>query len=193
MHFNHYGGLGADVAVSMINASELSADLLREHDLLVGELDATQLESLTEWAGRLRPVFTESDMDAVVDLVNELLADSASKPYVSQHDGRAPHLHYASEHDDAVGRLRALTAAGLAHLLCEDPQRLGHCGRSDCEVVYVDTSRNGRRRFCSTRCANRTRVAEHRDRRRTGGRPATAAGAVVAAADARPLVHRSAE
>ncbi|WP_218158630.1 CGNR zinc finger domain-containing protein [Streptosporangium canum] len=33
-----------------------------------------------------------------------------------------------------------------------------------CDVAYVDTSRNGRRRFCSTRCSNRVYVADHRRR-----------------------------
>lgn len=166
MHFSHYGGTGAELAVHMINAREVSAELLSQHDLHVGELTGDQFRRLGEWAERLRPVFTASDVDTAVRLVNALLDDSASKPYISRHDGRPPHLHYASEHDDAVARVCALTAAGVAHLLCDDPQRLGHCGRSGCEVVYVDTSRNGRRRFCSTRCANRTRVAEHRDRQR---------------------------
>ncbi|MQA09958.1 MAG: CGNR zinc finger domain-containing protein [Pseudonocardiaceae bacterium] len=169
MHFNHYGGTGAELAVRMVNAPVVSDDLLRAHELRVGGLSQAQCRTLTEWAGRLRPVFTEPELDTVVKLVNELLADSASKPYISQHDGRPPHLHYASEHDDAVARVLAFTAAGLANLVCEAPQRLGHCGRSGCDVVYVGTSRNGRRRFCSTRCANRTRVSEHRGRRRAEG------------------------
>ncbi|MEO3867710.1 CGNR zinc finger domain-containing protein [Nonomuraea sp. B12E4] len=46
------------------------------------------------------------------------------------------------------------------------PYVSAHGGR--CQVVYVDTSRNGRRRFCSPGCANRVNVAAHRARRHAG-------------------------
>ncbi|MDP9841773.1 CGNR zinc finger domain-containing protein [Streptosporangium lutulentum] len=36
--------------------------------------------------------------------------------------------------------------------------------RPGCGMAYVDTSRNGRRRFRTTRCANRVYVADHRSR-----------------------------
>ncbi|MGY4099847.1 CGNR zinc finger domain-containing protein [Nocardia sp. R16R-3T] len=44
--------------------------------------------------------------------------------------------------------------------------------RQGCGSVFVDTSRNGRRRFCSTRCSNRVHVAQHRGADRLGiGQP----------------------
>jgi predicted RNA-binding Zn ribbon-like protein len=33
--------------------------------------------------------------------------------------------------------------------------------------VFVDTSKNGRRRFCSTRCQSRVKAAAHRSRAAT--------------------------
>ena len=44
--------------------------------------------------------------------------------------------------------------------------RLRVCAASDCEDVYVDVSKNGSRRFCSTRCSNRTNTAAYRERAR---------------------------
>jgi predicted RNA-binding Zn ribbon-like protein len=39
------------------------------------------------------------------------------------------------------------------------------CAAEDCSGIYVDTSRGGTRRWCSTeRCGNRARVAAHRAR-----------------------------
>jgi predicted RNA-binding Zn ribbon-like protein len=32
--------------------------------------------------------------------------------------------------------------------------------------VFIDVSRNGRRHFCSVRCANQVNVAKHRTRKR---------------------------
>lgn len=85
-----------------------------------------------------------------VGAVNRLLTEAAARPYVSTHDGQPPHLHYADENADVVTRVRAATAAGLAVVLTEtDPCRLGRCSAPDCRAVFVDTSRNGRRAYCS--------------------------------------------
>ncbi|WP_326673293.1 CGNR zinc finger domain-containing protein [Streptomyces canus] len=52
--------------------------------------------------------------------------------------------------------------------------RLGRCSRCACGVAFVDTSRNGRREYCSVRCANNDAVARHRERRREEGCPSAA-------------------
>jgi predicted RNA-binding Zn ribbon-like protein len=43
---------------------------------------------------------------------------------------------------------------------CADPR----CGGG----VFIDTSRNRSRRYCSDRCASRANVAAHRERHRSG-------------------------
>jgi predicted RNA-binding Zn ribbon-like protein len=46
--------------------------------------------------------------------------------------------------------------------------RVRECGRPDCALLFVDTSRPGRRRWCSMgTCGNRTKTAAYRRRRRT--------------------------
>lgn len=42
--------------------------------------------------------------------------------------------------------------------------RLGVCTAERCDRVYVDTSKNGTRRFCSTACQNRVKAAAFRAR-----------------------------
>ncbi|WP_425086266.1 CGNR zinc finger domain-containing protein, partial [Streptomyces hainanensis] len=49
----------------------------------------------------------------------------------------------------------------------EGPLRVARRG---CGLAYVDTSRNGRRAYCSVRCANNDAVARHREQRRSAGR-----------------------
>ena len=45
--------------------------------------------------------------------------------------------------------------------------RLKRCEGSRCSLLYVDTSRSGRRRWCSMdRCGNRAKVAAHRRRKK---------------------------
>ncbi|MEV0340794.1 CGNR zinc finger domain-containing protein [Nocardia sp. NPDC050713] len=164
MHFNPYGGTAAELAARLVNADP-ETDLLEVLDAAgykpLGSLDAEQTADLRRWIARLAEVF---DAPSVPQL-NALLAETTSRPYISTHDGRPPHLHYAHEDAPTDERVKAYTAAGLAALFCEDPQRIGRCARQGCAVVFVDTSRNGRRRFCSPRCSNRVHVADHRMRR----------------------------
>ncbi|PRX44989.1 putative RNA-binding Zn ribbon-like protein [Prauserella shujinwangii] len=171
MHFNPYGGLAAQVAAAVVNAGgtgpeDLVTAMRNAGMASVPRLSVAQAQEIAEWARRLRPVFTETALGTRIALVNDLLADSACRPFVSRHDGLPAHLHYSGEDDGPVRRVQAYTAGGLAHLLCDDPSRCGTCARDGCAVVFVDTSRNGRRRFCSTRCATRVHVARHRDQHR---------------------------
>ena len=64
--------------------------------------------------------------------------------------------------------------AVLAHLARDAVELLGgplaarirRCAAGDCEIVFVDTSRPGRRRWCSMpRCGNRSKVTAFRARR----------------------------
>lgn len=165
VHFNPYGGPAALVAADLVNAgsaSELLAGMVR-HGMAIPALSGDEATRIGAWAHRLRPVFAAAP-EARPALVNDLLAEAACRPSITTHDGKPPHLHYSAEDAGPVGRVRAYTAGGLAHLVCEAPDRLGVCGREGCETAYVDTSRNGRRRFCSTRCATRVHVAGHRAR-----------------------------
>lgn len=171
VHFNPYGGPAAQVAARLVNMGDVPAatlvEMMRAEGMTLNRLSATETREVISWGRRLRPVFTVSDVDTRVDLVNVLLADSACHPYISRHDNLPAHLHYASEHAGRTRRVQAYLAGGVAHLLCEDPSRIGTCARHGCDAVYVDVSRNGRRRYCSTRCATRVHVAEHRGRQRT--------------------------
>ncbi|MET9023626.1 CGNR zinc finger domain-containing protein [Actinopolymorpha sp. NPDC004070] len=177
MHFNHYGGSAARPATALVNQCRETADqpgppdigelarILAAHQIDPGRLTRRDADDLAAWAAHLDRAYGEPDPDRQVALVNELLDLGASRPFVSRHGGRPPHLHYFPEDPDVVTRVRAQTAAGLAHVVCDAAgHRLGRCDREGCGAVFLDTSRNGRRRFCSLRCANRVRVADHRAR-----------------------------
>jgi predicted RNA-binding Zn ribbon-like protein len=169
MHFNTYGGNGAELAAELVNATDFSPAAVREmltaNAMWRTDVTPRQAAELKEWARRLGPVFGQTDQDIQVKLINELLDVTASQPHISTHDGLEPHLHFFSVHADIVSRAKDTTAGGLAMAVCfSDGRRLGRCDRDGCETVYVDTSRNGRRRFCSLTCANRVNVAAHRAR-----------------------------
>ncbi|MGQ4731985.1 MULTISPECIES: CGNR zinc finger domain-containing protein [Streptomyces] len=82
---------------------------------------------------------------------------------------------------DCAGLL-AVVARDAVDLLTDPVARaaLRRCQGEDCHRLYLDTSRGGRRRWCSGEvCGNRERVARHR--RRTSG-PAGASGPATLAA-----------
>ena len=59
------------------------------------------------------------------------------------------------------------TLMGLATLVCDlGPTRLGVCSAAPCTNVYVDTSPNQSRRYCSERCSSRANVAAYRARQK---------------------------
>ena len=70
----------------------------------------------------------------------------------------------------AVGTVRAAIQAGLdrdAVRTMSRPtrDRVRKCAAENCYLLYLDTSRPGRRRWCSMqRCGNRHKVSEHRQR-----------------------------
>jgi predicted RNA-binding Zn ribbon-like protein len=47
----------------------------------------------------------------------------------------------------------------------DETSRLGVCADASCDDVVLDLSRNRRKRYCSTTCANRNAVAAYRSRR----------------------------
>lgn len=144
------------------------ADFLRAHGepepIAVDVADVTAVRELRE---RLRTVFETTVEAEAARIINDLLAACATTPYLSDHDGTAWHLH-VSHADASWGQwLTARTALALALVIADAGfHRLRRCAAPGCAYVLLDTSRNRTKRFCSTVCATRTRVAEHRRRRR---------------------------
>ncbi|MGA4837389.1 CGNR zinc finger domain-containing protein [Streptomyces sp. G45] len=178
MQFNHYGGEAARLAADLVNLTEPPhptdlEPLLAARGVVNRTLTAAQAGTIWAWSRRLAACFGRQDLDERCDAVNSLLADASSSPRISLHDGR-PHLHYSTAGSDPAAHIRAITAAGLAYVICSaDAERLGRCARRGCALAFVDTSRNGRRTYCSVRCANNDAVARHRERHHASATSAT--------------------
>jgi len=172
MQFNTYTVAGAHIAVWLVNhpapdAAALAAELRRRevHEPTVTTAAAAEL---TTWTARLREVFAAAAVTDKALLADALLVTADCRPRLVSHGGGTPfHFHYAPVEDGLGPRVRALTAAGLAHVIDGGGgTRLRVCSRDGCGVAFLDTSRNGRRHFCSVRCANQVHVTNHRRRRR---------------------------
>jgi predicted RNA-binding Zn ribbon-like protein len=135
-----------------------------------GRRDATEDEAaeLTAIAALLRGVFTAvsaGDLDTAALTVNRMLTWSGARPELERHDGSGWHLHFHSADRTLVNGWAAGCATGLAVVLGGPLyDRLGVCTAPHCDRVYVDISRNGARRFCSTACQNRVKTAAFRAR-----------------------------
>ena len=132
------------------------------------EVTEAEGAELAEVARRLREVFAAvagDDIDRAAELVNALLAETGARPHLERHDGEPWHLHFHGPGGTTAGDWAAGCATGLAIVLgSEFHDRLGVCTAPHCDRVYVDVSRNGTRRFCSTACQNRVKTAAFRAR-----------------------------
>ena len=172
MQFNTYTVAGAQIACWLANNprpdADALADLLAGYDVHQPVATQAQARALRPWAQQLSEVF---GAPAVADKARHadalLIAARCAPRLVSHGEGLPFHLHYAAVSTGLASRVKALTAAGLAHIIDDgDGTRLQVCQRPDCGTAFLDTSRNGRRRFCGIRCANQVNVARHRDRKR---------------------------
>ena len=173
--FDRYANTAGELAADLVNLLVVDeTGATADEDVVRGLLDAYDLDldvatsSMAEYrdlARRLHSVFTARDLDVAVASLNELLAATPMAPRISTHGDRGPHLHVEPGDASTVQRLRANCLMGLAAVLCDGGRlRLGTCDADGCGQVFVDTSRNARRRFCSTRCSTRHHVAAHRAR-----------------------------
>jgi predicted RNA-binding Zn ribbon-like protein len=124
-------------------------------------------------AAVFRDVFTAisaGDPDSAAVTVNRLLVWTGARPELEKHDGSGWHLHFHSADRTLVNGWSAGCAAALAAVVGGPMyERLGVCTAPHCDRVYVDISRNGTRRFCSTACQNRVKTAAFRARSASGG------------------------
>jgi predicted RNA-binding Zn ribbon-like protein len=172
VQFNTYTCAGAHIAVWLVNnprpePAALSA-MLASYDVHQPVAAARQMRALQPWIERLREVFEASTVADKAGCADTLLIAAECRPRLVSHGAGQPfHFHYVSVHEGLPARVKALTAAGLAHVIDDGAgSRLGACSREGCGTVFLDTSRNGRRHFCSVRCANQVNVAKHRMRQR---------------------------
>jgi CGNR zinc finger protein/putative stress-induced transcription regulator len=173
LNYAHYTDVPVMLARDLVNLfnDEITFEQLNEFVVARGFTNSTvvkrrDLADVASLATNLRAVFLADDEDEKVDLINGLLAGSQVEPRLVDHDDDGVHFHYTSEEFPVLAKLRAYTAMGLAMVASQhDHGRLGSCVATGCKNVFVDTTRNASKRFCSAPCANRTNVASFRERK----------------------------
>ncbi len=186
MDFSHYTDHPVGLAMSLVNTldSVSGVDAIATveglRDFVAGihpdlgapgwAITAADVDQVQRLRSRLRAVFAASDDAVAAGLLNAVLADAGAVPRVSVHDGVEPHLHFEPLDAGPFAWLGATTAMGLSVVVCDHgSRRLGICDATTCADVYIDTSRNRSRRYCSDTCSTREHVAAYRRRRQGAG------------------------
>lgn len=175
MNYDTYGSSAVELAIHLANAErddpQWANAFLGSHDdwFTPGTsfaLTDVETEHAAETAELVRAVAVAQSQPDVLRRLNELLALARPRPYATDHDGEL-HLHYARPDAPVLEQLTTTVAMGLAQVVVQHGwQRLGICSAEGCDDVYVDTSRNASRRYCSNTCASRSTVAAYRARQR---------------------------
>jgi predicted RNA-binding Zn ribbon-like protein len=176
MDYDTYGSTAVELAIDLANADRSepawAGNFLRAHDewfTTASSLDLTEADSaqVADVAVLIRAVALAGTQADVIARLNELLALAHPQPYATDHDGDL-HLHYAGPDSPALEQLTTTVAMGLSSVVAQHGwQRLGLCTAEGCDNVYVDTSRNASRRYCSNTCASRSTVAAYRARQKS--------------------------
>jgi predicted RNA-binding Zn ribbon-like protein len=163
----------AERSASLLNTEITDVDALKaylaDREWLAEQSLDRDCMLLRKFQRELRPVYeasAEDDGETVVDLLNELMVRHPITPRISDHAGDL-HIHAASKTQSVAELLVGEALIGLAFLCCDlGPTRLGICDATPCTNVYVDTSPNASRRYCSDRCSSRANVAAFRARQK---------------------------
>ena len=184
--FDSYEDSGAVLAVNLVNELTLEHAFGRPvpptepfpaigRALAIDPASAAQLRDrdvpgFIELATQLHDVFRDlhhHDVDAAANRLNELLAEHPAHPHLAKDDGRW-RVHHHPVDAGLVPMATAVGAEALARMIgAGEGSRLGTCDSDDCDRVFLDASKNGSRRFCSTTCQNRVKAAAFRRRQAT--------------------------
>ncbi|WP_053850820.1 CGNR zinc finger domain-containing protein [Streptomyces sp. NRRL B-24085] len=170
MHLNPYGEDPVNLAADLANRRPADvadlADRCRAAGVVLdGPVTARDLARTGEVLDAWEKVVDAPGEEERAALLNRMLATAAAYPRMTNHVGTGWHLHYRDEGQSLGDVLYSLISVGTAlHLAGRGMHRLRRCEVTECATIFADTTRTGRRRYCSHRCANRDAVRRHRAR-----------------------------
>lgn len=127
------------------------------------------LEMARELRAQLRGCWTSNSAETMAQALNPLLRQAYVLAQVEPDAGGLSLQFVVTEDSTLMQRLAVTCARGMIALAQQHGiDRMRSCSAEPCRDVFVDTSRNKSRRFCSERCANRYNIAAFRDRQKQG-------------------------
>ncbi len=180
MRFDYYAGEPVTYAVHLVNTRDSTSDrddlrTLPDLQRFVTEVgiqvapEAHDLRVVRNLRDDLRAIFATDDLGLGMGLVNRLLVQFNSAPRLVNDAELGIHIHFEPVHLSLGHWLGAITAAGLMFHVCDQGlDRLGICASDKCKRAFIDTTKNGRKFYCSPRCSHRASVEAFRLRQNEG-------------------------
>ncbi|WP_030248986.1 CGNR zinc finger domain-containing protein [Streptomyces violens] len=185
--FSDYS-IGAGIATDLVNTSalvrrstgEVLVDpaalgrFLGEHRIPVEAAAAgshpseADLEQVLALRRELRALLESDSADQLAEGANALVRKAGVGPLLARDtDGHWQWYVSTGPRTPLADELAALIGTGLLGVLRTlSHDRVRHCASPECDGMFVDTSKAGRRRYCMPDlCGNRLNVARHRARR----------------------------
>jgi predicted RNA-binding Zn ribbon-like protein len=181
MILNAYKNQKAILVEALINTYDLYLDepehlrnpadlahFLKAHHIEVAEQVTHQtLEQVRQLRTQLRNCWSANTFEEMALGLNPLLGQTSIIVQVEPYENDLSIRFDLPSTASLLQRLTVECARGIiavAHHYGID--RMRSCTAEPCRDVFVDTSRNKSRRFCSDRCANRYNIAAFRDRQK---------------------------
>lgn len=174
---------GVDLAVALLNTWDTYDD---PHEHLAGEADlrrflravgrsraarvagAAELTAVKDVRDRLRRVFETADEDEAAHVLNAVATEAGALPRLERVRGDWV-VRYGPDERDVAAHLAATAAGSLLEVVrAHGLTRFGTCAAAPCTGVFVDRTKNRKKRYCCELCADRAAQRDHRARQ---GRP----------------------
>ena len=176
MNFSNYYSRLMALAERLLNSHDIMQDqpeaLQTEGDLFMlmadapvthSEFRAADVPRVRQMRQQLRQLFQQGDEDALREALNLTAQHIQTQIKLVTPGGQG--LLVVPVETQASRQLYAACVIGLAWAFeHHGAQRFRTCQAPPCEDVFVDVSKNGQRRFCGPRCANRTHSRAFRER-----------------------------
>jgi predicted RNA-binding Zn ribbon-like protein len=145
---------GGDQLATLEGLRDLVAD--REHlNHGVTRHDLAELRALRDEFRAFFVACAAGNGTDAADRLNSLMIQHPVHPQLSGHDGQPWHVHY-TESGSMADKYAAGAAMGLAVRLSElGADRFSTCEAKPCRGVFIDTTVDRSRRYCSALCAER--------------------------------------
>lgn len=134
----------------------------------VPSTDDRELEAARQLRSELRSIFASQTAHEAAAMLATLLNGLVVEPRLTvgdPADGDVAISFGPRDGADLMEQMRVVAGLGVGGALERwGVDRLRMCDADRCEDVFVDTSKNGRRRYCNVRCQNRFNVAALRRR-----------------------------
>ncbi|PIF16822.1 MULTISPECIES: ABATE domain-containing protein [unclassified Acidovorax] len=108
-----------------------------------------------------------SDLEAALGVVNRVLDEGRPTRKLEWDTGRRSFTALSTRRSDAAGLLEPIAQALVEILTVVPPESVRCCEADDCTLLFYDSTKSRRRRWCSMAgCGNRMKVAAFRSRQK---------------------------